>query len=140
LALLHNPKGTDVKFAYRPKVVKKRDISSSDESEGEEESGDEDAKPAANTANAKPTKAKPKKVKDKEKTSQNRKDKEKTSQNSKARVVNATNDATDGDSWHCMKCARMNLATKKRCSDLSCQSWKGGIRKNIRSPKKRARS
>lgn len=130
MALLHNPKGTDVKFAYRPKVVKKRDISSSDESEGEEESGDEDAKPAANTANAKPTKAKPKKVKDKEKTSQN----------SKARVVNATNDATDGDSWRCMKCARMNLATKKRCSDLSCQSWKGGIRENIRSPKKRARS
>jgi hypothetical protein len=45
-------------------------------------------------------------------------------------------DNSTGD-WQCANCGANVLKIKKRCG--KCQSWKGGIRKNIRSAKKKAR-
>jgi hypothetical protein len=45
-------------------------------------------------------------------------------------------DTAPGD-WQCTVCGADVLAVKKRCG--KCQHWRGGIRQNIRSPKKNGR-
>lgn len=44
------------------------------------------------------------------------------------------NDATNDDSWSCMKCDKLNPSTRKRCS--YCLSWKAGVRDTMKSPKR----